>query len=203
VFAKAVLAVVLLLSAAAAASAREYRWEVTSSGEMDGHNGFYMEMTIDGNLNETDFLFEEFPFIRLYAFKMSDQPTFTVVPSGMFVMKATFISIGDMWDTWVNGATQATVVANEQVTTNAGTFQCFKVQMGANMIGWAAQGVGRVQFTRGEETAVLQEYYVAPGNENSYFPMTVGSWWRLTSPVVPARSSSWGSVKGLYGGGIR
>ncbi len=182
---------------------QEMEWEIVSQGEMDGYQGFYLENSFDGALHETDFLFQEAGHLRVYAFKMSWQDEFQLLPESTYWVKQDTLTVGDCWDSWIGEPTTACVIGSETVSTPAGTFFAHIVEHRSQAdpdevkgTWWFSRDVGLVYGEHSEEPFEFMDYEIVGGT--GFFPIAVGNWWLYEAVKTPARSSSWSEVKKRY-----
>jgi hypothetical protein len=194
----------VLLGTSALAHGVDWEFEIVSEGVLDGHQGFYQQVSFDDSLHETDFLIQEGQYIRWYAFKMSHQDSFTVLPEGRYIAKLEQMSIGDTWSGWIGGPTVASVVDTATVTAPAGTFFCYVIEQRPeadpdSVIGkwWLSENLGWAMAMNWGQENVLQEYAVMG---SGFYPLAVGNRWLLVPPETPVERRNWGWVKTRFGG---
>ena len=158
--------------------------EIVSEDTLDGNPGYMQEMEIYGTGWETDFLFEENGFIRWYAFKMSWEQTFTVLPESSYIVRTDELEIGDTWNSWAYEPTIAEVVDTATVTVPAGTFFTYRIEhqrvgrpTDLVSIQWLALDVGMVKVDLEIYTASLCEFQKTGGA--GFYPLCVGNRWTL------------------------
>jgi hypothetical protein len=158
-------------------------FRIDSTGYMGGHLGFFHTQLHDNILHETDFIFEENNYLRWYAYKMSWQDAFTLLPESTYFVKMTSIDIGDTWTSWVGEPAISTVVDTSTISVPVGTFITFVVKTYLKsapdslvFTSYFANNMGRIKSIFRGETGVLTSYTIVGGS--GYFPIAVGNWWR-------------------------
>ena len=186
-------------------------FEVTADSTLFGNPGFTVRIMEPGYPTETVFAFVEAEMIRIYAVREAGSP-WEVLPGSQFLCRATSMSIGNTWR-FLNddndNETVATVVAQENVTTTAGTFSTFRVDVALasapgtiNESLWFSSGVGIVRFE--EYIGGVLDWKSDLFSDNivgglGFFPLAVGNQWVYGDINVPVVSTSWGAVKSKYG----
>lgn len=163
-------------------------WEIVGTGNFNGFDGYYQKLYMDGSFHEDDFLFEEDGYIRNYAFMMSWQTEWTLLPENTYWVKENNLEIGDSWTSWFNVATTTHVTDTGTIQTPAGTFFSYKTEFYAqsapdSLIGiiWFSNGIGWVQFGTADTLNIqLVEYTIAGGS--GFYPLEVGNYWKF-APV--------------------
>ncbi|MCP4632061.1 MAG: T9SS type A sorting domain-containing protein [candidate division Zixibacteria bacterium] len=160
-------------------------FEITSFGTLDGYQGYFQEMGIEDELNETHFLFEENGYIRWYAYKMSGQDEFEILPEGIYIVKCENLQIGDQWYSWWGGI--ATVIDTATVLVGdppVGTTFTYIVE-NRNIDGdvesyiWWSYEFGWVRILN-DDMMELSSWSILGGS--GYFPLHVGNRWEFSSP---------------------
>lgn len=185
-------------------------FNATADSTIDGNAGTILTIEEPGNPTETLFLFPQTGMIRVYARRDAGSPTWDVLTGPVYLVPKNKIDLGDTWrflDDDFGGETIAEAVMEESVTTAAGTFTAWKVNVApvSNPTQptqglWFASGVGLVRqvdyFDQWIERESNLETYATAGN--GYFPLVVGNVWTYIGTDVPAGSSSIGAVKSHY-----
>ena len=164
----------------------EFRIDSTST--MDGHNGYKMSSLNNGAVYETDFIFEENGFVRLYAFNNLVYSSFMVLPDSTYWAKTNSMSIGNSWTSWIGQPTTAIVTDTLAVTVPAGTFSTYVVKnylksKPDSVIGifYFSKNVGWVKMMVRGGVSGLTSYSILGGS--GYFPLAIGNSWHF-SPIA-------------------
>ena len=159
-------------------------FEIVDFDTLNGYPGFVQEMTKNDSLHETDFFFEENGYIRWYAYKVAGQDSFHILPDSTYSTKSDSLEIGDTWNSWMNGPTNAEVVDTATVSVPAGTFFSYVVEHhpqsfpdSVEATFWGSFNVGGVKQVFGDDTLALGDYSLLGGT--GYMPLYVGNWWRF------------------------
>jgi len=193
-----------LLLVPAVVWADDFHIEITEADTLHGLDGFFSQMSVNGGLHETDFLFDEGDYVRWYAFKMSWQSTFQVLPSGTYLAPISHALVGGSWQSWMGEPVTATVVDSLLVSVPAGPFGSYVVEMrtadrALTAIVWMSRGVGMVKIWRAERgTSELTAYDVDASGASRLRPMSVGDWWDYTTVDTSTGDDGWGRIKSLF-----
>jgi len=197
----------VFLATAPSLSSADETFEVTADSTLSGNAGFIFNM-IEADLFTYDFfLFEESGKVRVFAVNFPGSSTWDIYSNVQYICPTTSMSIGETWR-FVDDDNErvATVVAQESVTTVAGTFSTYKVAIArASAPGtitdtfWFSAGVGVIRseaYSNGVLDQVLELYsYTVSGS--GFLPLIVGNVWNYSDPV-PVKATSWGAVKSKY-----
>ena len=207
-FVIALVALALLCTLAASVVADE-TFEVVADSTINGNDGFLLRITEPGEGGTTLFLFEEVGKIRAYAEREFGSAVWDIFSGAQYVCPATSMSLNDSWRALDDEGeeTVANVVAQESITTGAGTFTCFKVDIARasnpNTITenlWFSSGTGLVrQYDTFPDDwqSDLQNVIITGGS--GFFPLAVGNTWDYSEISTPLETSSWGAVKVDFG----
>jgi len=175
---------------------------------MDGHAGSIFRLTESGVPGEDIFIFEEDGKNRVYALRV-DGSSWEVLSVGMYYCPVSSMTIGETWrfidQNDLTDEAQATVVAQEEITTTAGTFSCYKVEVHvvANpgvivQTNWFSDGAGLIRESifegSGYWISELSNYFVTG---TGFMPRVVGNWWTYSGQLVGTEETSWGGIKKL------
>ncbi|MCP4632989.1 MAG: T9SS type A sorting domain-containing protein [candidate division Zixibacteria bacterium] len=170
---------IILFSASSSLCNESLSFEIVQYDTLDGHPGWVQVMRINDNLNETDFYFEENGYIRWYAYKMSWQDEFQVLPEETYMVKKQDMQIGDVWSSWSGEPTVSEVVDTATITVSAGTFHTYVVDQYTHSqhhgTTWWAYDVGMVKIERQSGPFNLDWYDVV--STGSFYPLAVGNRW--------------------------
>jgi hypothetical protein len=173
---------------------------------MDGNEGSIFRITESGNFGQDVFIFEEEGKYRIYALR-EDGSSWMVPGAAMYYSPVSSMTIGQTWrfldQRDMTEESLATVVAEEEITTSAGTFSCFKVEItlvsDPSIIAqtyWLSLGTGMVRESYFEGNGYwiyeLSSYFVTG---TGFMPRVVGNWWSYTGTLVGTEESSWGAIK--------
>jgi hypothetical protein len=165
-------------------------FRIDSIGTMGGHIGYYQSMRSNDTLHETDFIFEENGYVRFYAYEMSGQSNFTVLPDSTYIVKSNSMSRGDSWTSWTGQPTTAIDVSDEDTNfTPAGTFYTHAINYYLKSFPdsciatlFFANNVGCVMWLLRGGVLILTSYSISGGS--GYYPLAVGNWWDCQSPAT-------------------
>ena len=173
---------------------------------MDGNAGSIFRILEPGEPGQDIFIFEEDGKYRIYALRV-DGSSWVVLAAGMYYSPVASMTIGETWrfidHNDLADETLATVVAQEDVTTAAGTFSCYKVEIHvvANpgvivQTNWLSEGNGLIRESYFEGNG----YWVSELNGYSatgtgFMPRVVGNWWTYSGSLVGTEETSWGAIK--------
>ena len=173
---------------------------------MDGNPGTIFRILEPGNPGQDLFIFEEDGKYRIYALRV-DGSSWLVLTAGMYYSPVASMMIGETWrfidHNDLVDETLATVVAQEDVTTAAGTFSCYKVEIHvvANpgvivQTNWLSEGNGLIRESYFEGNG----YWVSELNSYSatgtgFMPRVVGNIWYYSGDLVSTQETSWGKIK--------
>jgi hypothetical protein len=184
---------------------------VTKDSTMDGNAGQLMRVSEPGFPSETYFIFVgQDDMVRVYAVRSDLDGTWTTPLTPVYLVPATTISAGQTWAFLPMGGafqTVAEAITMEMVTTNAGSFISWRVDVTA--LGapdtvlttfWFASDVGWVKQVEYEAGKVvwrteLQTYDVSG---SGYLPLVIGNTWSYVGLEVPNQATSIGKIKGSY-----
>ena len=174
-------AVLAILMFGANAYCQTVDFTITSQGDMDGHNGYYRTMTIDDSLYQTDFEFVEGDYARVYAYKMSWDFNFHVLPESTYLSRVNDLQIGQTWRSWVFEPVTALVADTETLNLPLGNFFTYQIIFtnasgDTNFIAWGSYNVGGVQLYFSGYIGAVSEYSIVGGQ--GYWPLAVGNFWR-------------------------
>jgi len=184
--------------------------EVYADSSMAGLSGSLVRFTEPGFPAETVFVFEESGKLRVYAFREAGMPWEVLVGAQYFTQTAS-MTIGDNWrflDDDHGNETVATVVAQENITTPAGSYSTFKVNVtlasSPSTITeslWFALGVGYVldeEYASGvlDWKSWLTNATIVGGT--GFLPLAVGNIWVYADVNVAVGNSNWSAVKSLF-----
>ena len=185
--------------------------EVTADSTLAGNPGFIVTITEPGFPPESFFVFEETGKIRIFASREAGSPNWDILPGSQYLCQATTMSIGDTWrflDDDPGSETVATVVAQGSLTTAAGTFSIFKVDVA--LASDPSTINHSVCFSSGVGIVREEEYFAGALNYrdelfsfnivvgSGFFPLAVGNQWDYAEINVPVEATSWGAVKSKY-----
>ena len=146
----------------------------------------------------------------MYAIR-GDGGDWSVMTPSQYLCPVSSMTIGESWryihEDPAEVAT-ATVALQEDITTNAGTFSCYRVDImyasspdtlqhsmwisdGAGIIMEAYYGMNE-HGVYGYWTDELDDHFVAG---TGFMPMTVGNWWVYYGQWTGTEESSWGAIK--------
>ena len=204
------MTLVFLITAPSLAFA-DHSLEITADSTLAGNPGFIVMITEPGFPIGSFFVFEEAGKIRVFASREGGSPNWDILPGSQYLCRAITMSIGDTWrflDDDSGGETVATVVAQENVTTTAGTFSTFKVDVALasdpgtiNHSVYFSSGVGIIREE--EYFAGVLNYRDSLFSSNivggsGFFPLAVGNQADYAEDIVPVEATSWGAVKSKY-----
>jgi hypothetical protein len=182
----------------------------TVDSTIDGNAGTILTIENAGGPTEAFFVFPQAQMIRVYASRDEGSPTWDILTGSVSLVPKNKFTAGDTWrflDDELGGETVAVAVAEESVTTAAGTFTAWKVDVALvtnptqpTQSLWFAAGVGLVRpvdyLAQWIETASSLDTYSTTGN--GYFPLVVGNTWTYVESEVPTAGSSVGEIKARY-----
>jgi len=186
-------------------------FEIYADSTMSGNAGSLMNISEPGFPTETAFLFEELGKVRVFAFREAGIPGWDIPSFAMYLCQSQTMAIGNSWrflDDDGDVEILATVAALENVTTAAGNFSAYRVDMSATSEPgvvresiWFASGVGIVRFEEYVNGVLdwksdLNNFTVVGGS--GFFPRAVGNTWVYFDINVAVANSSWSAVKGLF-----
>lgn len=202
----AALICLLLCVAPSAGVAQDIIRTITADSTMDGHDGSILRIIEYGDHDGDYFVFEEDGKYRIYAVR-DGGPTWAYLPAGVYYCPVSSMTVGETWRgiDYEGQETLATVMLQEQVTTVAGTFSCYKIDIdlvsdpGATVqILWLSDGVGLVKEayfeTNGYWVSELTGYM---GTGTGFFPEDAGNTWNYSESLLGTKESSWGAIKSL------
>lgn len=204
-----VLAIVLWAAAAGPARAQTI-FSITGEDTVGGNAGFIVEVEDVGFGTEEFFTFVEDGKVRIYAFREPPSPFWIPLPYTAYLVAQDAMSVGMTWrfiDGDLGGSRTCEVLGMEAVSTLAGDFDAWKVQMTedagpgdqVDYFYWV-EGVGFVKNTT-EYLGVVTyrselSSYSATGS--GFFPLVVGNTWTYVGGDVDNESSSVGALKKQY-----
>ena len=206
------IAVVCFAAAGTPALAQDESWEVLADSTLDGHDGYLVRIVAPGEGSATMFVFEESGKYRVYAARDGGSSIWSVLPGEQYYCESTSMNINDTWRHLDDDGeeAQATVVDQQQVTTGAGTFTAYKVNVvrvsapsTVTQILWFASGVGLVRqidlysgpFPDTWQSD-LQNYSITGGS--GFFPLAAGNQWQFAEITNPVKTSSWSGIKSAF-----
>jgi len=206
----AVVIVFMSLTGSPALAAQTF--EITADSTLNGNDGYLMQITEPGEGGSTMFLFEEAGKIRAFAERISGSSTWDIFSEPQYICQSTSMTVNDSWRFLDDEGEErvATVVTQESITTNAGTFSCYRVDIeSATNPGtvitslWFSSGVGLVReddFYEGTTPVdwrfELQSFSLAGGS--GFFPLAVGNVWQYGEIILPVEFTTWGAIKAKY-----
>jgi Secretion system C-terminal sorting domain len=166
----------------------EYR--IDSIGTMGGHAGYYQSSRSNDTLYETDFMFMENGYVRWYAYEMSSQSKFTLLPDSTYDVKTDSMNVGNSWTSWIGQPTTAVVADTATITVPAGTFFTYFIKHylklkpdSVTAIFYYAKNIGWVKLSVRGAAGELTSYSIVGGS--GYAPLAVGDQWNcaFTTPT--------------------
>lgn len=200
----------LLATAPSLARASE-TLEVYADSTLGTTNGFLMRITNTGVLSQTVFVVEEAGKVRAYAFRAAGSSVWDLALGTQYLCQSQSMSIGNSWrflNDDFDAETVATVAAQTNVTTAAGTFSTYRVDIAlASAPGtvvesmYFAFGVGFVRdegFLGGslDWQDELVSYSIAGGS--GFFPLAIGNIWVHDEINLAVETRAWGAIKVLF-----
>ncbi|MCP4632988.1 MAG: hypothetical protein GY855_08670, partial [candidate division Zixibacteria bacterium] len=180
---KIVITIILITSTYQFAFGQEdISFEITEFGTLDSHQGYYREMSINDEHHETDFLFEESGYVRWYAYKMSWQDEFQILPEGTYLVKSENMQIGDEWNSWWDGEAVATVHDTSTIAIGEGLLAfTYKVEYRGpdwelKTVIWWCNDIGWVKFAVNDRKTIT-DWAIEGGT--GYHPLFVGNRWEF------------------------
>jgi hypothetical protein len=167
------------------------RLEITGHGFRDGHLGFYQKTFQGDQCVETQFLFLEGDYIRLYAYKKPHFSQYLRFPPGTYLVKTQSLTVGDSWNTYFSGPAVATVVSQSKITVPAGEFSCYEVEIKDQaaqellFVAWFCPDLGVVQWGVPDVALLVLEEFKVVGGTGTY-PLAVGNYW-ITNLLQPPK----------------
>jgi hypothetical protein len=187
-------------------------FEIVADSTMDGHAGFLFQIRDPGNSSFTMFVFEEAGKVRVYATRDFGTTSWNIQSGVQYICPVTSMSISDTWRFLdeEGSETVATVAALESITTAAGTYSCYKLDIeivsdpGIVISSfWFSSGVGLVRHTNfvGGTTQIdwqsdLLSFSLAGGS--GFFPRATGNIWYYEEISSPVESTTWGNIKAKF-----
>jgi len=182
----------------------------TVDSTIDGNAGTILTIEEPGISTETLFLFPQAGMIRVYASRDEGSPSWDILAGPVYLVPKNKITTGDTWrflDDELGGETIAEAIAEESVTTAAGTFTAWKIDVSPvstpaqpTQSLWFASGMGLVRqvdyFDRWIERESNLETYFTSGN--GFFPLVAGNIWTYIGSEVPTADSSVGEMKARH-----
>ncbi len=149
-----------------------------STATLMGHVCHVLNLSVDGELMESEYFYEENGYVRFAAFQNPGGPI-VILGDNYYIMKQV-PQIGDTWLAWVGIACNAEVESSEMMTVPAGTFPAFEVgysEVGGEHVStiYWANSVGGVVRDYGGYHGELTDYSLVSGS--GCFPLAVGNWW--------------------------
>jgi len=184
---------------------------VAADSTLAGHAGYVLTSTNTEDSGGSIFIFEEAGKARFYAIRDYGVQSWDILSTPQYVVPTGAMSIGDTWtfiETDFGEATLARVTAQENVTTPAGFFTCFRVDIERLVEPgvvietlWFSWGAGFVRNQGYLDTFLdwrdeLQSSSILGGT--GYLPMAVGNTWNYVELPVAAENTSWGGLKSIY-----
>ncbi len=178
---------------------------------MAGNAGFLLRVVEPGLPTQTIFVFEESGKLRVFASREAGIPGRGILPGAQYFTQATSMALGNSWrflDDDSANETVATVVAQENITTPAGSFSTFKVDVtllsapGTVIESlWFSSGVGYVldeDYAGGvlDGKSWLGNFTIVGGS--GYMPLAVGNMWVHVDVNVAVESIPWATFKTKY-----
>ncbi len=205
-----ITALFLVMLAAAPVMADE-SITVVADSTLSGNAGYVVHSTPTEDPGSSIFLYEEAGKLRFYATRDFGSQDWDILPTAQYIAPTSPMTVGDSWSFIAaedGAATVAEAVGQESVTTPAGTFSCFRVdiervaspgEVVETM--WFAWEVGFVRNEGYLDGYVdwrdeLQSYTHAGGT--GYMPAAVGNVWVMAEITVPGEARSWGGLKSLF-----
>ena len=201
----------LILTAATSVMAGEVLTVVADS-TLAGTDGFVIHATQTDGSGSSVFLVEEAGMVRLFASREYGSQSWDIEATVQYICPLTPMSLGDSWSSFTTDEgdeTVAEVTAAENLTTDAGTFQCYRVDIEkVSEPGvlvetmWFSWGVGFVR-SQGYWNGYMDyrdelDNYFTIGGATGYLPLDIGNWWSYAEVAVPSESVSWGAVKAMH-----
>jgi hypothetical protein len=186
--------------------AQDLTQTITADSTMDGNAGVILRVVEYGYSDNDVFTFEEAGKYRVYAVRDYGSQ-WEYMPPEVYYCPVSSMTIGETWRHvgYEGEETQATVALQEQVTTAAGTFSCYKIDIhvvsnpGAIVQTlWLSSGVGLVKEgffdASGYWIYELTDYSVSG---TGFIPGDVGNIWNYSSSFVGTTETSWGAIKSM------
>jgi hypothetical protein len=202
----AALICLLLCMNPSAGIAQDMTRTITTDSTMDGNDGSILRIIEYGEHDGDYFVFEEEGKYRIYAVR-DDGPSWAYLPAGVYYCPVSSMTIGETWRAIDFGGqeTLATVALQEQVTTTAGTFSCYRIDIhlvsnpGAIVQRlWISDGVGMVKEAYFETSGYwMSELTGYMGTGTGFFPGDAGNIWTYSSYFVGTTETSWGAIKSM------
>lgn len=199
----------VFLGAASSLVLADSTLECTADSTLAGNDGFVLTTSEPGFPSEMLFAFAESGMVRVFAAR---EPGFAwdIFPTTQFLCPTTTMGIGNTWRFLDDddGETLATVIALENVTTTAGIFSAYRVDVTSvsapgviTQSIWFADGVGMVrtiEYSGGvpDQTDELSSFTIASGS--GFMPLWLGNIWDNAEIIVPTEETTWGAVKAQF-----
>ncbi len=207
------VAIIMSLFLISAPALADSLFEVVADSTLNGNAGFVLKISEPGEGGVSLFIFEEAGKYRAYAEREFGSSVWDVLPGQQYLTPTTSMNISDSWrfvDEDNGDATTATVAALEMITTPAGTFSCYKVDVAVDnnpsvvvFSVWFSSGVGLVRqidyFDNGTPAFFqedLQSFSILGGT--SFLPFFVGNTWSYIDIATPVQETTWGAIKAKY-----
>jgi hypothetical protein len=201
--ASVLIVVILFLGSSGGNAQMTYIFRADST--MDGSAGTIFRITESGSPGQDVFIIEEDDKYRVFALREDGAEWFNLIPAQYF-SPISSMTIGETWR-FVNDngtdETRATVVLQEEITTNAGSFLCYRIDI-ENLLEpgtvsqsmWLSDGAGMIREKYFEASGYwfndLDNYFAAG---TGFMPRVVGNWWSYAGQLVGTEESSWGKIK--------
>jgi len=210
---RTMLSILLMLLTTAGVVLADETITVAADSTLAGQAGYIVHVTPDNPQDSASslFFFEEAGKLRMYAARDVGSQDWDIFGSAQYLCPTAPMSLGDTWSHLSSDegeATLARVVAEEDVTTAAGLFTTFRVEV--ELVSepnvsietmWFAWGVGFVRNQGYEGGAVdwrdnLTSYSIVGGS--GYMPLGVGNTWTHAPEAVSTETAGWGELKSLF-----
>ena len=173
---------------------------------MDGNAGTIFRILEPGEPGQDIFIFEEDGKYRIYALRV-DGSVWTVLSAGMYYSPVSSMTIGETWrfidQNDLVDESLATVVAQEDVTTAAGTFSCYRIDITlvsdpgvVVQTNWLSNGTGLIRESYFEGNGYwVSDLSAYSATGTGFMPRVAGNWWSYAGHQVSTQETSWGAIK--------
>jgi hypothetical protein len=161
--------------------AQPTQFRIDSTAYINGHLCFVQNGFNAGGLNETDWLFEENGYVRLYAWIWYSTGESDTVDWGNYYLVKQFPQIGDTWPIHMDDYGRARCTDTLTLQVPAGTFLTYEVECRDTVTNelwgtlYLAEGIGLVAYNAGGNNGALTSYVHVGGS--GCWPLAVGNIW--------------------------